>query len=310
MTGDGNVVSHNWLGQSDDGSEIYLYSDDPSRQNHAIIVAGSSSDHNYIHHNAFAGSSTNAINLQGDDNLVEGNTIGTLADGTIPVDTIDPEDICIHTQFTGNWYGGGGIYLGGRRNRVIDNTIAGLMLYGSAQQTQPPAIELISGGLDHLVHGNRIGVDAAGTAAWTCGPAIDNTGASFTPILSNTIVNGYQQGIFVDGTIIAINATTMQGNVISNTVSAIEFGESVPDALGLFAPALVTAVDGVAVSGTSNDPCPYCYVDVFLDDDDATVEALAYLGTATADVNGDWDLLLPAELEERERWRTISTTRT
>jgi hypothetical protein len=309
MTGDGNVVAHNWLGQSEDGSEIYLYSGDPSRQNHAIIVAGSTSNHNYIHDNAIAGSSTNAINLQGDDNLIEGNTVGTLADGTIPVDTIDPEDICVHTQFAGNWYGGGGIYLGGRRNRVIDNTIAGLMLYGSAQQTQPPAVEL-TGGFDHLVQGNRIGVDAAGTAAWTCGPAIDNTGASFTAILSNTIVNGYQQGIFVDGTIIVINATTMQGNVISNTVSAIEFGESVPDALGLFAPALVTEVDGVAVSGTSNDPCPYCYVDVFLDDDDATVESLAHLGTATADVNGDWDLMLPAELEEDEGLRTISTSRT
>jgi hypothetical protein len=40
------------------------------------------------------------------------------------------------------------------------------------------------------------------------------------------------------------------------------------------------------------------------------VEALAYLGTATADVNGDWDLLLPAELEEEEGLRTISTSRT
>jgi hypothetical protein len=309
MTGDGNVVAHNWLGQSEDGDEIYLYNNDPSKQNHAIIVAGSSSDQNHIHHNALAGSSTNAINLQGDDNLVELNTIGTLADGTIPVETIDPEDICIHTQLTGNWYGGGGIYLGGKRNRVMDNTMAGLMLYGSAQQTQPPAIELV-GGLDHLVQGNRIGVDAAGTAAWTCGPAVDNTDASFTSILSNTIVNGYQQGIFVDGTVIAINATTMQGNVISNTVTAIEFGESVPEALSLFAPALVTQIDGVAVTGTDDDPCPYCYVDVFLDDDDSTVEALAYLGTTTADVNGDWSFVLPAELENDEGLRTISTART
>ena len=309
MTGDGNVVAHNWLGQSVDGSEIYLYNGDPSKQNHAIIVAGSTSDQNHIHHNAIAGSSTNAINLQGDDNLVEFNTIGTLADGTIPVETISPSDICRHTQLTGNWYGGGGIYLGGRRNRVIDNTLAGLMLYGSAQQTQPPAVELV-GGFDHLVQGNRIGVDAAGTEAWTCGPAIDNTGASFTSILSNTIVNGYQQGIFVDGTAIVINATTMRGNTISNTVSAVEFGESVPEALSLFAPALVTGVDGLAVTGTSHDRCPYCYVDVFLDDDDATVETLAYLGTAAANVAGDWTLVLPHELEDDEGLRTVSTART
>jgi len=309
MTGDGNVVAHNWLGQSDDGGEIYLYNDDPSRQNHAIIVAGSASDHNHIHHNAIAGSSTNAINLQGDDNLVERNTIGTLADGTIPVGAIAPEDICRHTQLTGNWYGGGGIYLGGKRNRVVDNTIAGLMLYGSAQQTQPPAVEVVHG-LDHLVQGNRIGLDAAGTPAWTCGPAIDNTGARFTAILSNTIVNGYQQGIFVDGTAIAINPTTMRGNVISNTFSAIEFGESVPVTLSLFAPAQVTRIEGLAITGSSGDPCPYCYVDLFLDDDDLITEAVAYLGTTVADVDGQWSFALPAELEEDQGLRTISTART
>jgi hypothetical protein len=51
-------------------------------------------------------------------------------------------------------------------------------------------------------------------------------------------------------------------------------------------------------------------VDLFLDDDDSTVEAVAYLGTALADVNGDWDFVLPAELEDDEGLRTISTART
>jgi hypothetical protein len=308
MNGDDNIIAHNWLGQEDDGTAIYIYNDDPSKQNHAIIWGFAESDHNHIHHNVIAGPGSEAIKFQGYDSLVEQNYIGTLADGTIPVDTILPENVCDHTLLSGGWYGGGGITFSGRRHRIISNTIAGLMQYGSAQQTQPPAIELTSG-QDQLVQYNRIGVDAAGTEAWTCGPAIDNTDASYARIISNTIVNAYQQGIFVDGTVIVINATTMRGNVISSTASAIEFGESVPVTLSLFSPAMVTDIDGVNVTGASGDPCPYCYVDVFLDDTDTVAEALVYLGTTTADGNGDWSFVLPAELEDDQGLRTISTAR-
>ncbi|MDY7080122.1 MAG: hypothetical protein SXV54_24845 [Chloroflexota bacterium] len=308
MNGDDNIIAHNWLGMEDDGAAIYIYDDDPSRQNHAIIWGLAESDHNHIHHNVVAGPGSEAIKFQGYDSLVEHNYIGTLADGTIPVETIPVEEICDHTLLSGGWHGGGGITFNGKRHQIISNTLAGLMQYGSAQQTQPPAIELKSG-QDHLVQYNRIGVDAAGTEVWTCGPAIDNTDASYARILSNTIVNAYQQGIFVDGTVIAINATTMQGNVISNSVTAIEFGESVPEALSLFGPALVTRIEGTNVTGISDDPCPYCYVDVFMDDDDPTTEALVYLGTTAADVNGDWSFVLPAELEDDQGLRTISTAR-
>jgi len=308
MTGSDNIITGNWLGLNDAGDAIRLYNDDPSKQNHAIIVAGSTSNHNYIAHNILAGSSSNAINVQGDDNTIEHNTVGLLADGTIPEGAVAPADICNHTQLSGNWYGGGGIVIGGYRQTVQDNVLAGLMLYGSAQQAQPAAIQILNG-RDHLIQNNRIGVDAGGAQRWTCGSGIENGGADFTRILSNTFVSGATQGILVNGNIIAINATTMQGNVISNTAAAIEFGPGTPVTLTEFAPALVTRIQGLAVTGMSDDPCPYCAVDVFRDDDDPLTEALVYLGTTYAGANGNWSFTLPAELAEGEGLRTLSTTR-
>jgi hypothetical protein len=309
MAGSDNVITHNWLGLNDAGDGIRLYGNDPSKQNHAIIVAGSSSDHNAIAYNAIAGSSTNAMNLQGNDNLIEYNTIGTLPDGAIPDGAVAPADICKHTQLTGNWYGGGGIVLGGKRHRVQYNTLAGLMLYSSnPMQAQPAAVQVLNG-RDHLIQHNRIGVQSDGAPRWTCGSGVENGGADYTRILSNTIVSGHAQGILVNGGIIEINATTMRGNVISDTASAIEFGPAVPVTLSLFSPAMVTRINGVAVTGMADDPCPYCFVDVFRDDDDPTTEALAYLGTAAADVDGDWSFVLPAELNDGEGLRTLSTAR-
>jgi hypothetical protein len=167
----------------------------------------------------------------------------------------------------------------------------------------------ILNGRDHLIHNNRIGVQSDDAERWTCGRGVENGGADYTRILSNTIVNGYTQGILVNGNIIAINATTMEGNVISNTVSAIEFGPGTPVTLSAFAPALVTRIEGVNVTGMADDPCPYCRVDVYRDDDDPTTEALVYLGAAFANVNGDWTFVLPAELADGEGLRTQSTTR-
>jgi hypothetical protein len=49
-------------------------------------------------------------------------------------------------------------------------------------------------------------------------------------------------------------------------------------------------------------------VDLYLDDVDAKEEALEYLGTVTADANGDFVVTLPAELEDGFGIRTGSTT--
>ncbi len=308
MTGDGNIIEYNWLGLNDAGDAIRLYNNVPNNQNHAIIVAPDGSDQNLIAHNALAGSSTNAINAQGNDNIIEDNTFGLLADGTIPADAVATADICVHTQQSGNWYGGGGLVIGGKRHVVRRNVFAGLMLYGSASQTQPAAIQILNG-RDHLIQDNRVGVQADGAARWTCGSGIENGGGDYTRILSNTLVNGYGQGIWVNGNVIEINATTMQGNVISNTAGAIEFGPGTPVTLSAFLPAQTTRINGITVTGRAGDFCPYCAVDVFLDDADALVEAQVYFGTAYADKNGAWSFTLPRALADGEGLRTISTTR-
>jgi len=63
------------------------------------------------------------------------------------------------------------------------------------------------------------------------------------------------------------------------------------------------------VTGGAGDDCPYCWVDVYLDDLDSDVEAIAYLGSSVVDANGNWSLELPDALEPGHGLRTISTIR-
>ncbi len=306
MTGGGNIIEDNWLGLSDDGTAIYFYNNDVAQDNHGFINGASAGDNNLVRNNKLAGSRQNAINFASNDNLIEGNTIGLLANGTITM-TPPSANLCKPAAMTNNWFGGGGIKVSGRRNRILDNSIAGLLIYGSATTTPPDAIWIPSG-QDNLIEGNVIGQAVDGAPLWTCGSAVD-IGARYTRILSNTVVSGRLNGLFVNGSAIFINATTMQGNVISSTVPAIEFGDAVPDALKLFSPGLVTRINGVNVTGMADDPCPYCRIDVYRDDDDPDTEALVYLGAAYANVTGAWTFTLPAELEDGEGLRTQSTTR-
>jgi hypothetical protein len=300
-----SVAQDNWLGLSDDGNAIYFYNDDVSKVNYAVIKAN---DHCLIKNNVLAGSSTVAVYLNGDDNVVEGNRIGTRANGTIDVTGVISDNICDATATSGNWFGGGGIDLAGYRNRIRNNTIVGLLIEGSATSTPPNAID-IGYGEYQWIEGNRIGVDANGAEIWTCGDGIKNYGSAYTRIFSNTVVNSFGSGIYIEGRWWDSNANTLQGSVISNSIRAIYFGDLVPDELALFSPGLVTVISGTDVTGISDDDCPYCYVDVYLDDDDPWTEALEYWGRATTDGNGDWSLTLPRALGANEGLRTLSTVR-
>ncbi len=101
----------------------------------------------------------------------------------------------------------------------------------------------------------------------------------------------------------------MRWNVILTSTAPIDFGDSVPAALKLFEPARVTALKSVHVTGTHTSYCPFCWVDVYLDDGDSVAEALAYLGTAIADVNGAWTFTLPAPLAAGQGIRLVTTAR-
>jgi hypothetical protein len=75
-------------------------------------------------------------------------------------------------------------------------------------------------------------------------------------------------------------------------------------------PAQVTLIDDVTVQGTAgvNSPCPNCVIELFLDDNDGVVEALASLAVVTADAQGNWTATLSEPLADNHGIRTTSTT--
>jgi hypothetical protein len=308
----GNVVEDCWFGLTADGQEVYIrnatYPEYGSGD--AAIAVAVEADNNLFQDNVFLGLTGAAINLEGsDDNYVLRNYVGTRFDGTIDAAGVDPANICDPTAASDNWFGGSGINLRGDRNQAISNTLVGLLIQGGALQTPPDAIVIASEQYqDNLLQYNVIGRDATGTDLWTCGRGMDLK-ARYAYVLSNTIVGTGMEGIYLPSGLIRNNGNMMRGNIISDTALAIEFGDLVPDELRFFEPARVAAISGTQVTGASGDDCPYCWVDVYLDDDDGDVEAVAYLGSDVADADGDWSLTLPAPLEEGQGLRTISTIR-
>jgi hypothetical protein len=308
----GNIVEDCWFGLDVGGRGVYLRNPSQPKEGSgdAAIALAANAHNNLFQDNVFLGVTGGAINIQGsNDNYVLRNYVGTRADGTIDVASVDPANICVPTAASDNWFGGTGINLRGDRNQAISNTIVGLLVQGSGLQSPPDAIVISSEQYqDNLIQHNVIGRDATGADVWTCGRGMDLK-ARYAYVLSNTIVGAYREGIYLPSGLIRNNGNMMRWNVISDTTLGIEFGDLVPDELRFFEPARVTVISGTEVSGTDGDDCPYCWVDVYLDDADDDVEAVAYLGSDVADVDGDWSLTLPAPLEEGQGLRTISTIR-
>ncbi len=308
LSGDSTIVEDSWFGLTADGQEIYLndtaHPEDGSGQ--SGIRSANNSSNNLIQNNVLAGSTGGAINQEGDDGYILNNYVGTRADGTINAGSIAVDDIC-EPNAANNWFGGGGIKVSGLRNQVNDNVVLGLLIQGSVASTQDSGIE-ISGGWDNVVQNNRVGRDATGADVWTCGPGI-SVKARFNRVLSNTVVSSWQPGIYLDETHPKIDGNMMQNNILSNTIGAIVFGASVPSYLSEFVPARVMGIDGTSVIGTSGSACPYCRVELYLDDDDQWVETLEYLGATKADANGNWSFTLPARLAQGQGLRTMSMAR-
>jgi len=306
LIGDRNIVEGCWVGLSADGQEIY--NDNPPYSNDATIEGGS--DNNLITGCVVATTNMVGIDLEGDDNVVVGNYIGTRADGTLPA--VPQADRCDSTANT--WYTGIGMDITGDRNRIGGptaaerNVIAG-MHTSSSSSTPPTALNI--DGWHNVVQNNYIGKDAAGQEVWICGQAMDLSGY-FNQILDNQIASSVENGWYtfgVWGSGISLDALTMRGNTFENFVQAIEYGPTVPESLRLFGPALVTVISDTQVLGISDDDCPYCLVDIYLDDDDDQTDALSYLGHTTATVTGDWSFTMTTALTEGYGLRTVSTVR-
>jgi hypothetical protein len=309
MFGDRNVVENNWVGLTGDGQAIYYDRDDSMCSNYATIAGGADSGNNLITGCVVATSIGVGIDLEGDDNAVWGNYVGTRADGTLPGD-IPQGDRC-NSDAAYTWWTGAGIDITGDRNRVggpgeAERNIVAGMLSPESTSTPPTAINV--DGAHNLIQNNYVGKDATGQDVWVCGAAFDLFG-HFNRILDNQIANAGMYAFGIYGDDITLDAITLRGNTFENVPKAIEYGQTVPKVLQNFQPGLVTVISGTEVSGISDDDCPYCFVDVYLDDDDPDTEALTHLGYATATVGGDWSFTLPRVLTDAEGLRTNSTTR-
>jgi len=337
----GNIVENVWMGLRNDGSGLSLASTASSQAQRSmarggIIMPNVDSDNNIIRNNTIIGAFERAIRVTsgGNNNLITGNRIGTNASGVVPIPgTIDcTRDL----DFDGKlWYGGRGIQVTGSENTITDNIFAGLHVTQATNDTPPIAMEIA--GIDNLVTGNTIGLDASDAEVGVCGQGMLLQGSEGI-VTENRLFftrNGFDPGDIdteFDSAIIMQSFTGQGGGdpdrwmrVWNNIIDGGNFTEAnfhayrfaspgVPIEMRQFIPAKVTSIEGTTVSGTNGDPlplgpstfCPNCTIYLYLDDRDDRIESFELLGTATADSNGDWTATISRPLAGNEGIRTQS----
>jgi hypothetical protein len=328
MSGDDNLIEDCWFGLSADGRTLSSGDDTIPEGGSAVSLSDGVSG-NRLLNNRFAGFVGAAVALRGEENTFAGNRVGTRADGSVPI----PARFDVHPCKAGAWTGGSGITVDGT-NQIIGgptaaegNLFAGLFLEISATSTQGPALKVRGDDRKpgHLIQNNLIGLDTGGRTIGVCGRGIDLGSTPYKMlILDNTIVEPGLSAILINGSNdpLNLNANRLQGNVIRRgsqwpdeqgnnkfAEDAIAYGPVVPSALRTFVPGKITEIDGKSVRGTSGNgsSCPGCTIELFLDDDDAVVEALARLAMVTANASGDWQATLPTALQPDQALRTMST---
>jgi hypothetical protein len=323
---DENIIEDCWFGLSSDGTTL-TSGDDTEPEDGSAVSLSATADRNVIRNNKIAGFFGAAVAIRGEENAFTGNWVGMRADGMVPI----PPQFDKHPCRGNTWAGGSGLTVSGDGHQIggpnegDGNRFAGLYLDIFEESEQPFAIELSGTDDDNIIQNNVIGLDAFGDAVGICGRGIKLSGGpEGTQVISNTIVETGLSAILMNDSIITdrLNGNTLRGNVIKregdwpgeqgdNTFpeAAIAYGSGVPDPLRNFTPARITEISGTSVSGTSGtgSDCPFCTIELFLDDRDTVVEALESLDLVTADGDGNWSATLPATLEEDEALRTMST---
>ncbi len=323
-----------WMGLSDDGQRVQFRT--PRQPNRMAFGAiNLASDGNVVRNSALTGAFARAITVDGgDNNLLENNLIGTRADGTVP--TVDPAIRCL-IEITNpeepfafyynpaDWYGGWGIAISGTGNIIRNNRLVGMNNVRSGNDTPAMALEVF--GSNHQIISNTIGIDVNGYELGVCGQAIKVSGHDID-VLDNLIVGAGRfnpddpnvSAILVSDTSPLFDRITVRRNVVRDgilpsTKDLYEFGPGLPEALKLYASGRITSIDGVTVRGTNGrdilggtHPCPNCLIDLYLDDDDARNEALAWLGSTQADLNGNFVFTLTQPLSSTQGLHTISTS--
>lgn len=323
-----------WMGLSDDGQQIQFRT--PSQPNRMAFGAiNLASNGNVVRNSVLTGAFARAINIDGGDhNLIENNWIGTRADGTVP--TVDPAIRCqvvvenpeepfAFYYNPNDWYGGWGIGLSGSGNVIRNNRLVGMNHVRSANDTPAMALEVF--GNNQQIISNTIGIDANGYELGVCGQAIKISGYDID-VLDNTIAGASRfnpddpnvAAILVSDTSPQFDRITVMRNIVRDgilpsTQDYYAFGPGLPEALKRFQSARITTMAGVTVRGANGVDiigathfCPNCRIDLYLDDDDAQNEALAWLGQTQADLNGNFVFTLTQPLSATQGLHTISTS--
>ena len=336
-----NIVQDVWMGLTNDGTAMKLASDANSQARRAMARGGISmpnekSDNNLIHDNIIIGAFGRAISVTsgGDDNQIMNNFIGTNADGVVPITgTIDCTRNLDYNPAL--WYGGRGIRVTGTGNEIVGNTLAGLHVTQSTNDTPPIAMEIA--GVNNLITGNTIGRDDSNAGIGVCGQGmlIQGTEGFVTDNRLYFTRNGFDPsdvGSEFDAAII-MQSFTGQGSgdparwmrVWNNDIDGGNFAEAnyhayrfagpgVPEEMRKFIPAKVTNINGTTVSGSNGNPlpmgpstaCPNCTIYLYADDNDDRIESFELLGTATANASGNWTTTISRPLASNEGLRTQS----
>lgn len=324
----GNRIEDNWMGLTGDGQSLKLRT--PNDEKRLAIGGGVTmrSDNNTVQRNTIAGAFARAVDIDGgSNNTVSENNIGTRADGTVPA--VPEQSICVASfNFDPqNWYGGWGISLSGSNNKILSNRIVGMQNLRAENDTAPMALEIF--GSDHVVEKNQIGIDAdddEGSPTGVCGQGVKVSGSG-TNILDNVVTAsraGFEsnQGGTLDAAILysdnrfSPGGITVRRNIVREGPGNIYlFGPEIVSALRNFRPARITEIDSTTVSGANGvdkdgnqSQCPNCIIDFYLDGTNLKADALEYLGSTTADGDGNFTFNLAVPLSQNTGIRTSSTS--
>ncbi len=314
---DNNLIEDNWFGLNDAGTVPHLRNanrpEDGSGSDGIVLLAGA--NYNQISGNTFLGLNGVAAAIRGTHNTFNDNFIGTRWDGRVTDKQTDADLICSPVD----WLGGSGISVADTDNTIQGNIFAGIRLQVSQWSLQADTIRVT--GQRHTIQDNLIGLDAEESVIGVCGRGIYLSGGPKSLLVENNqIIESELSAISLNG--IHYDANTLRSNVIIKTGAwpqvdgnpepedAIQIGPGLPAAFQNFLPAQVTSIDGVTVSGTAGtgSACPNCVIELFLDDGEETVQALASLAVVTADPQGNWTATLSTALAQGEGIRTTSTT--
>jgi hypothetical protein len=271
---DGNIVLGNFIGTDSTGSigvgnssqGIAIY----NGADNTIIGGDETGQGNVISDNDNYGITVNGAST---GTVIQGNRIGTDATGT--ADLGNSLGVGLRSGATGNWIGGSSAAAG---NLISGSGGDGIRIDGASTT-------------GNVVAWNRIGTDATGRASIANGQhgVFVWDGADANTIgPSNIIAFNGEMGVMISGAETE-GVVVTQNSIHDNVYEGIYHGMGGNDNLP---PPTVTgtALGSVVISGTST--CAGCTIEVFGNNTDDYYDGERYLGTMTADGDGDWVLTL------------------